>query len=194
MMDRELGLGDPTLNATLDLHLETCSDCAARATAEAELSALLVGLRSSPPPAVDVTGQVMRNLPEQWSAGDDVSSRQLGWAAASAVTVVALLLAGFWRMLPSLADAAGDAWTTASSLRHSLAAVFATAATLASSIFETTARLFGALAPLASALRGLEPVVIAATALSATIMALTIVFVVGRDLRGRALPEKGNTI
>jgi len=195
LLDRELGLGAPAVDAALDRHLESCASCAAGASVEAGLSELLAGLRSSSPPAIDVTARVMRGLPElRPSRGEDVSSRQLGWATAAALTAVAGLLAGFWRMLPTLTHAAGDAWTTASGLRHSLGTVLAATATLASHGLETVARLFDALAPMAVALRGLEPVAVSALALSAAVMAATIVLVVGRDLRTRILPNKGNPI
>jgi hypothetical protein len=194
-LDRKLAPGPTPADTALRAHLAACSECASRASAERLLSEALRELRFDPPPTVDVTERVMQGLPELGRGHpDEVSVRQLGWAAAAAVLCGLALLAGLWRMLPDLSGPAREIWASAASLRHALGSIGSVTATLVSSGLKTTGRLLEGLAPVAGALQGLEPVVIAALATCAAVMAGTIVVVVGRDLRTRGLTERGNTI
>jgi len=195
LFERELGTGSQATNAALTEHLATCAACAAREAAERGLSETLESLRNEPPPPIDVTARVLCELPRiERASGEEVSSWQLGWATAAALACCAGLVAGLWNMLPALAGAARDAWTLTAGLARSLGSIGAAAATLISSGFEIARRLVETLAPMASALRGLEPIAIGSLGLCAAVMAVTIVLVVGRDLRTRVLSGKGSTI
>jgi hypothetical protein len=195
LLDRELAPGETPAGAELLAHLAGCPDCAALAAAERQLSNALRELRLDPAPPVDVTARVLEGLPALDRAGTgEVSTWQLGWAASAALLCGLALLGTLWRMLPALSGPAQEIWTLALGLRHSLGSLGSAAVTLISAVLKTAGRLLQALAPLAGALQGLEPVVIGGLASCAAIMAGTIVFVVGRDLRSRVSSEKGTTI
>jgi len=195
LLERELGPGEVPASAALRAHLASCPDCAAQAEAERGLSDALRELRLDPPPPVDVTARVLDGLPDLGRAGSgEVTTWQLGWAATVVVTCSLGLLGTLWRMLPALSGPAQEIWTFAVSLRHPLASMGSVAVTLISTVFKIAGRLLQSLAPLAGALQGLEPVAIGALASCAVIMAGTIVFVVGRDLRTRVSNGKGATL
>ncbi len=194
LLDWELDPGEAPPSAALRAHLAACSDCANQAAAELRLSDLLRELRFDPPPPVDVTARVLEELPRLGRPGtEEVTTWQLGWAATLALTCGLGLLATLWRMLPALSGPAQEIWTLALSLRHPLESMGSAAMTLISAILKTAGRLLQSLAPLVSALQGLEPVAIGALASCAVIMAGTIVFIVGRDLRPGAPSEEGTT-
>jgi hypothetical protein len=184
LLERELAGGSAPGSPALRAHLAACPRCAARAVEERALSAVLRELRDWPPPPVDVTARVLAELPGIRQTGaEEVSTRQLGWAAAAALACSLGLLATLWRLLPGLGTPLHDLWALAASLRHPLFAMLSAAATLLATSLKAVGRLFEGLAPLVGALQGLEPLVIGALATCAAIMAGTIVFVVGRDLR-----------
>ena len=194
LLDRELGPVETPMGGALRAHLASCPGCAAHAAAERGLSDALRELRLDPAPSVDVTARVIEGLPGLGRAGTaEVTTWQLGWAAAASLVCGLGLLGTLWRMLPALRGPAQEFWTLAVSLRHPLASIGSAALTLISTAFKTASRLLQSLAPLVGALQGLEPIAIAALASCAAIMAGTIVLVVGRDLRTRTPSEKGTT-
>lgn len=194
LLERELGPDVAPASAALRAHLVSCPGCAAQAAMERGLSDALRELRLDPPPPVDVTARVIEGLPGLGrAAAGEVTTWQLGWAAAAVLTCGLGLLGTFWRMLPALNGPAQEFWTFAISLRHPLVSIGSVAVTLISTVFKIAGRVLQSLAPLAGALQGLEPVAIGALASCAAIMAGTIVFVVGRDLRTRVPNEKGTT-
>jgi len=194
LLDRELDPGEAPANAALRAHLAACSDCAGQAAAERRLNDLLRELRFDSPPPVDVTARVLEGLPGLGRAGtEEVTTWQLGWAATLALTCGLGLLGTLWRMLPALSGPAQEIWTLVLSLRHPLGSMGSAAVTLISAALKTAGRLLQSLAPLVGALQGLEPVAIGTLAACAAIMAGTIVFIVGRDLRPGAPSEEGTT-
>jgi hypothetical protein len=194
LLERELGPEEAPLSAALLAHLAGCPDCAAQQAMERGLSDALRALRDDPTPPVDVTARVIAGLPDLVHAdAEEVTTRQLGWAAFLALACSLGLLGSLWRILPTLSGPAQELGTFALSLRHPLASIGSVAVTLVSTVFKIAGRIVQSLAPLVGTLQGLEPVAIGALSSCAAIMAGTIVLVVGRDLRTRVPNGKGTT-
>ena len=62
LLDAELGLASDAATAALQVHLENCPGCSARAARERRLSAALATLRVELPFPIDVTETVARRI------------------------------------------------------------------------------------------------------------------------------------
>lgn len=184
LLDRELGRLTRGAAAELELHLAACRACAARAVSEARLTAGLASLRVDPPFDVDVTARVEAGLSRLDPAPrTDVSSRQLGWAAAAASVAGLLLLAGFVEQSPELSRWARQGWALVSSLRHLADGVTVPLVAMASAGLKLLGSLGGLLGAAASFLSSMRSVGFGAVGLGAVSMMITITWIVGRDLR-----------
>ena len=86
IIEGELEPLSPSVEAELAHHLGRCPACAAVARAEAQLAVDLATLREEYPFELDVRGRVAQSI-QGFGAPhhDEVTVRQLGWAAAAAL-------------------------------------------------------------------------------------------------------------
>jgi len=182
-VDRELGPIGSYAEASLQEHFDRCASCSAWAATERRLTADLTLLRSGLPFEIDVTARVASGLAGLQPVRDEVSTRQLGWAAAAAVACGTGLIAGLWALVPGLTRAMSGGQVLFSSLRQLLSGVADAVTTVAVAGFGLVVDLLSFLALASGSLETLLPVAIVAVALGSTMMGTTVVVVVGRDIR-----------
>ena len=148
----------------------------------------LLSLRGEIPWEIDVRSTVMERLRALGGIDrDEISVAQLGWSAAFASIWVLALLAGLGWLLPESVPLIGELAGLIRALGDAAAAAGAALLALLALPFKLAAILVKPLGALGTLLRQLEPLGVAAVAVSYAAMAATISLVVGRDLR-RALP------
>lgn len=188
LVERELGLLTLGFERGLDAHLASCTECRTRAARESLLVGELTTLRELEAPAVEVRQNVMLQvrtlggIERAW-----VSHGQLAWASAAAVAAAIGLAAWIWARAAWVQGAAADA---ADGTRAVLSAAYSTVDALKSLLvlpWRVAGALAESLAPLAAEVSRLEPIALGAISLGLVSMAVTIVWVVGNDLR-RPLP------
>ncbi len=180
----ELGLTRAEARGMLATHLARCSDCTAWVSRERRLTASLATLRTELPFEIDVSARVATALGELLPASAGrVSGRELAWSGAVAAAASLSLALGLWQLTPGLAPLAVR-------LRGLGSALLSAASTLTSPVeglVATVARVLGdllaSLGKVAGTLESLQPIAIATVAISTLMMAVSIVLVVGRDLR-----------
>ncbi len=183
MLHHELGLVPAARSAALAAHLESCRECAAWDAREQALTDAILGLRVELPFQVDVSARVISRLAGVDPAhADQLTTRQAGWFSAVAVAFGTALLIGLWKVapdLPLLADTARAMLAVAGHIVTGLGGpLLAFVATLARSAGGTILSFKALYGPLQQA----GPVAIATIALCTTMMAASILLVLGRDL------------
>lgn len=190
----ELGLGllEPREESALRAHLQACPRCAAEARLEGALSDALQSLREEYPHEIDVRPRVSQGLaalrPHDF---DEVPARQLGWAAGFATACLAGMAGGLWFLLPDLHPLLDGAAGLASGLAGVLQGLARALLALLALPIKLLGVLAGLLTACGSLLARLEPVAVAAIALSYAAMAATVTLVLGRDLRRPLLAPRG---
>jgi len=188
LLERSLGTALPELLSGLSEHLEHCAACAERERSEQRMLRDLLSLRGEIPWEIDVRSTVMERLRALGGIDrDEISVAQLGWSAAFASIWVLALLAGLGWLLPESVPLIGELAGLIRALGDAAAAAGAALLALLALPFKLAAILVKPLGALGTLLRQLEPLGVAAVAVSYAAMAATISLVVGRDLR-RALP------
>jgi len=183
LLPNELGLVPAAGSAALAAHLESCRACAAWEARERALTDTILALRVEPPFQIDVSARVVSRV----SAADPppadlLTAQQAGWFSAVALAFGTALLVGLWKLapeLPLLADTARAMLTGAGHVVTGLGApMLAFVATLARSAGGTILSFKALYGPL----QQVGPVAIAMIALCTTMMAASILLVLGRDL------------
>ena len=179
----ELGLVSAARAKALAAHLRSCPGCAAWEARERALTDAIHGLRVELPFPVDVSVRVASRVSAADPApADRLTGRQAGWFSAVALACGTVLLVGLWKVAPDrllLADTARAMLSGAGHIATGLGApLLAMVATLARSLGGTASSLKALYGPL----QQVGPVAIATIALSTTMMAASILLVLGRDL------------
>ena len=168
----------------LDEHLASCSACREHAALERALVADLGALRRTEPPHVDVRNRVterVAGLPPVETLA--VPQRQLAWASMAALVAAAVLVAGFRSEAARLAATGGTAVDGARALWSAAGSTLAALKGLLVLPWRLLGALEEILAPAFAIAGRLEPLAVAAVSLCLLSMMLTIVWVVGNDLR-----------
>jgi hypothetical protein len=180
-------------SAALDRHLRRCAACTRRSRLEQRLERDLValhGVELEQIGPVDVVPRVMATIDRSPGLDRrDVPARQLGWASAAAALLALFLLPVFVATLPDPSRLARAGVSLRLVLDHLIergAALLGVLWTLMRVLLHS---LVDALGALGSALALLEPVAVTASAVGYAAMALTVVVVLGRDLRRGALVD-----
>jgi hypothetical protein len=181
LIERDLSLlSDESLTA-LDAHLGGCARCAARARADAALTADLLALRVEAPLPIDVTERVVAELPAAPPTGyEELRAQPFGWAVAGAVASAIALVWGLWELAPALPAVAQHVGSLFQGAKPLATAAVGPIVTLASALARLLANLLGAATPV---LRSLQPIATTAILASFAMMTCTIALVVVRDLR-----------
>jgi anti-sigma factor RsiW len=188
LVELELGLLPPGHAARLRAHIERCEACATSALDERRLSESLAVLRGEIPFEIDVTARVVRRIGEIAPKDHgDVPAWQLGWAAATAACLAVVVFASFVLVSGDLALVARDAWTAARGLTETLGRGLSALLSLVAVPFRILVWLLDQLSRLGPLVARLEPFVVASSAGAIAIMAATVILVVSRDLRIRAI-------
>ena len=184
LLHDELGLVSATGSADLAAHLESCPECAAWNARERALTDAIAALRVELPLAVDVSARVISRV----SAADpgpanQLTAREAGWVSAVAFAFGTALVVGLWKVAPDLPLLAHTARAMLSGAEHIVtglgAPLLAFVATLARSVGGTLRSFQVLYGPL----QQLGPVAVATIALCTTMMAASILLVLGRDLK-----------
>jgi len=192
IVDRELGRLDAGTQAELRHHLADCADCGADAALGQRLAHDLSALRGEIPFEVDVTRPVLARIADLQARGVEESSpRLLAWAGAAALITTLALAYGLRESLPDMFRVARDMSAVAASLRGAAVPLITVLAGLLSVGFQLAGAMLESLAGLAPLLHKLRPLVAAGGGLAAATMVTTIVYFVGRDLRG-AVPARNH--
>ena len=183
MFRNELGWVSPTGSADLAAHLESCPECAAWNARERALTDAIVALRVELSFPVEVSARVLSRVSAADPAPlDRVTARQAGWFSAVALAFGAGLSIGLWQVAPDLPRLADTVRTMLSGAGHIVtglgAPLVAFVATLARSLGGSARSLTALYGPLQQA----GPVAIATIAMCTTMMAASILLVLGRDL------------
>lgn len=184
MVERDLGVLPLGHERALDEHLAGCTECRASFEKERELVLGLESLRHAAPPEVDVRWQVLQAVrTEPRIETGWVSQKQLAWASAAAVAAATVLVAWIVPRADLLREAGTDA---AAGTRALLSAAYSTISALKSLLvlpWRIGSALLETLSPMLESLGRFEPVVVTTIGIGVVSMMLTIVWIVGNDLR-----------
>jgi len=184
IVEQELGELTLGFERALADHLDSCAGCREHAAMERLLALDLVALRVAEPPHVDVRVDVMERIGELPRVETQVvPARQLAWAAAAAVTAAVVLLAGFRSQANELAVAGGTAVDGTRAMLSAVGSVFAAVRGLLVLPWKLLASLSQAAAPALDMAGRYEALALATVTLGLLSMMLTIVWIVGNDLR-----------
>ena len=183
MVERGLGLLGPQAQARLDEHLRGCPYCARTLQVEEGLARDLAALRVEFPSEIDVTAHVLFEIARGPSASrQDVSPRELGWAAGLAIACAVLLLAAAGPLMPQAGSLLADLRLLGVELFDTAGALLRPLAPLAMLPFRLLGAALGYLSDAWPSLARWEPVALAMVSAALTLMTTTIVAVIGRDL------------
>jgi hypothetical protein len=183
IIERELEPLSASRETALTRHLGRCPGCASVARAEARLAVDLATLREEYPFELDVRARVEQSIRARGTPHhDEVTVRQLGWAAAAAA-FVALLLLGFSReMAPEVLRMAQDALAAAAGLSDATSQLTSAGATLLAIPIKLLGTLAGYATRFGGTLARVQPFAIAVAGVLTATMTVVIAWVVGRDL------------
>jgi hypothetical protein len=192
LLEQNLGMARRETRSGLSGHLERCPTCAIQERGEQRMLRDLASLRGEIPWEIDVRLTVMERIQMLGRIDrDEISVAQLGWSAAIAVLWVSVLFAGLGWLLPEGAPLIGELAGLLRALVDAGAAAGAALLALLALPFKLAGILAKPLGAIGTLLKQLEPLGLAAVAVSYAAMAATISLVIGLDLR-RALPALAN--
>lgn len=179
----EFGRGSDTAACdALDGHIRDCSRCSADARTDEQIRAAFAQLRAVPDRLPDVRADVLRRIRTGAAPmREEVPTRQLGWATATALATGALLVATAWGLRADWVATLGVGPAMAEGLAAAFRALGRLAGALGAAglaVLEGLATWVGSLGPIFSRV---EPLALAAIVLSYVLMTVTIVYVVRRD-------------
>ena len=182
--ERSLGQLSPGKAAELDTHLRRCPACCSAERADRWIAQELATLRGQIPYSVDVRRRVMIEIDRTGPpVRNEVSAWQLGWATAVVGLGAIALLALLWGSWPEWRTGVENVFA----LVQGLAEVSATLAGLLVSLLSIPFKMIAGLRDLwievPFVATRLKPFAIVGVAACYLIMAVTIVGVVGRDVR-----------
>ncbi len=184
MLPNELGLVSATDSAALAAHLESCPECAAWNAREQALTAAIAALRVELPLPVDVSARVISRVSAADPApADQLTAQQAGWFSAVAFAFGAVLLVGLWKVAPDLPLLADTARAMLSGADHIVTGLGAPLLAFVATLARSAGGTIRSFKVLYGPLQQVAPVAVAAIALCTTMMAASILLVLGRDLK-----------
>lgn len=179
----ELGLVSAARATALAAHLESCPACATWSARERALTEAIEGQRVELPFPIDVSARVVLGVAGIDPApADRLTGTQAGWFSAVALAFGTLLLIGLWIVAPDLRLLADTARAMLSGAGHVATGLGAPLLALGGTLVRSLGGSASSLKALYGPLQQLGPVAIATIVLSTTMMAASILLVLGRDM------------